>query len=171
MRTLPLALDWLAYAASRLGVPGLLGLALLAAGGMLAQQGNALDREARVLAAHAAAREPAPTPKAAPARPSLPSAREAPAVLSGLFEAARHTGLLLDEGNYRVTTDHSAGLLRQQITLPVSGRYPALRAFLAEALNRHPSLALEALRLDRSEPGDGLLVANLRFVLYLREGS
>jgi hypothetical protein len=146
----PRSLDWLAYAAGRLGAPGLLGLMLLAAAGALALHGHALIEKANALEAHlaAVAHATAQAPVAPSSRPALPPAREAPTVLAGLFEAARHAGLTLDEGNYRVTTDHPAGLLRQQITLPLSGRYPAVRDFLAQALNRHPSLTLDSLRLE-----------------------
>lgn len=168
MKRLP---DWLAYLAFRLGTPGLLGLALLAVSlGLVGWVNTPLWRAADDLETRleTPAREPAAQARPE-SLPEMPGADAAPAVLAGLFAAARHAGLELDEGNYRVSSDRAAGLVRHQISLPLSGTWPALRGFLAEALNRHPSLALEGLRMDRGEDG-AEVQATLRLTLYLREG-
>jgi hypothetical protein len=55
--------------------------------------------------------------------------------------------------------------------LPVSGPYPAIRAFLAKSLNDDHALALNAVELRREVIEDSDLDAILRFTLYLGAGS
>lgn len=177
----PALTDWLAWLAARLAWPGLLGLALLlAAGAAQLWLTRPMHSEARDLAARAerlAARPAPPAPTAAqlearrPLAERLPEADRDAEILAGLFAAAGRAGLSLDQGNYRLTVDRIAGLQRQQITLPVAGDYPAIRAFVAHALARHPSLALDGLQLARDGIGAGQVRATLRFTLYLREGA
>lgn len=173
--------DWLAWLAARLAWPGLLGLALMLVAGA-AQFGltRPMSVETRDLAARAerlASRPPAPDPASAarqaahPLAGRLPESERDAEILAGLFAAAGRAGLALDQGNYRLTVDRIAGLQRQQITLPVSGAYPAIRAFVAQVLARHPSLALDGLELARDGIGAGDVRATLRFTLYLREDA
>lgn len=168
---------WLSWAVARLGWPGLLGLALLAAALLACQilvqplgaRADQLRAQARL-----AAMGPAP---AAPVeitrdwRADLPPGHEAYARLSQLFQAADDAGLALDEGSYRTQTDASAGVTRLLITLPVRGEYTAIRAFLAQALNQDAALALEHLRLSRESMADAELAAEPRFALYLGDGK
>lgn len=173
--------DWLAWLAARLNWPGLLGLALVLAAGAaqlwLTRPMQAETRDLAVRAERLAARPapPALTPAELEARrplaERLPGADRDAEILAGLFAAAGRAGLSLDQGNYRLTVDRIAGLQRQQITLPVAGDYPAIRAFVAHAMARHPSLALDGLQLARDGIGAGQVRATLRFTLYLREGA
>lgn len=164
--------DWLAWGAARLGWPGLLGLALLGASLALCQVGvHPLEAEAIRLETQAAvrARQPAPA-QGAPLpdwRTLLPADDQAYVRLAGLFKAAHAAGLALDEGNYRTQAETRSGLVRRVVTLPVSGSYPALREFLAEALNQDEALALEGLRLSRDSLENPELQAELRFAFYL----
>lgn len=171
--------DWLAWLALRLGAPGLLGLALLLAA-VAAHYGlsRPLSQDAAMLGERAdrlASQPPQAGRTQAQAEPAfvaaLPAAQQDARILAGLFAAAEAAGLVLDQGNYRLTVDRQAGLQRQQITLPVTGAYPALRAFMAEALARYPSLGLDGIHLTRDNVNAAQLKATLRFTLYLREGA
>lgn len=178
------AMDWLAYFASRLGAPGWLGVILLlgalAGWGLvvrpLAADAESLDAQGRALAARAAGSRAA-RPEAAPAVAAKPLAERLPdtvrgtLVIADLFAAAKKSGLELDEGNYRMAADSATGVVRQQISLPLIGDYPALRGFIAAILARHPSLVLDGLSLSREGPGTGELEAEVRLTLYLREGA
>lgn len=167
--------DWLAYAAHRIGRPGLLGLALLAAAALGWQTLTLPLRDqaahARVETAQRAAlpREPAPEPPREPLRLELPPAGEAPRVLARLFAAAARAGLTLDQGHYRAERDAAADIARMRIHLPLQGDYRALRGFIAEALAGNPGLALEGLHLTRKDMTSASVRAELRFTLYLRE--
>jgi hypothetical protein len=104
-------------------------------------------------------------------RPMVVPRERVETALPRLFAAARHHGLRLDEGRYAETsnpggTAAEAGR-RLRIDLPVNGRYPALRAFLAEVLDANPALLLESLELARDEIGETELEARLHFVLNL----
>lgn len=168
-------LDWFAYGAERLGWPGLLGLALLLAALALDRfqtlplETEAADLEARI---QALALKPRPAPGMASAPPlaeSLPLDADAPEGVARLFSAAGHAGLSLEQGGYRRVPQGEGGPGRYQITLPVRGDYPALRAFLAEALERQPGLALDSLALSRESLTEPALEAKLGLTLYARE--
>jgi hypothetical protein len=167
-------LDWLAFAAARLGWPGLLGLGLLLAALWLDRyQVQPLETAAAESGARAERLTRQPRPSAAPApaaalADSLPADAGAPEGVARLFVAATHAGLSLEQGSYRPASDQG-GLQRYQITLPVSGEYPAIRAFLAEALERQPGLALDSLALSRESIASAEVKARLGLTFYLRE--
>lgn len=99
---------------------------------------------------------------------------QAPAVaaaLRRLFAAADMAGLELDQGEYRLTEVKEAHLRRYQLSLPVSGGYPEIRAFVAQALNADPALALTAMQLRRDSIEATELDALLNFTLYLEAGA
>jgi len=168
-------LDWLQYFLARLGWPGTLGLLLLAAAWPLhalylqplQDAGAELQRQADRLARQAPVAKLDTGRQPAMLSTTLPGVEQMPEAVARLFSAARHAGLSLEQGVYRVAGEKSSRLLRYQISLPVSGDYPALRAFIAEALEREPSLALDSLRLTRADMGQGVIDADLRFTLYL----
>lgn len=172
--------DWLRYALARLGWPGAAGLALLAAAwlahGLEVAPMRAAGMEMAQRAEHLAkqARPPRETEATLPAALSatLPGAERMPEAIAHLFSAAKHAGLTLQQGAYRAVGEKSGGpqpngLVRYQISLPVAGEYPAVRAFVAEALEREPSLALDGMRLARERMDTDEIDAELRFTLYL----
>jgi len=151
----------------RLGWPGALGAALLLAA-LAVDLLLTPPLEETVLArqAEAARRALVPLPAERLRKaPALPRER-AEAALPRLFAAARHHGLTLDEGRY-AETGKAGESHRLRIDLPVSGTYPALRAFLAEVLDDNPALALETLELSRDDIESTQLEARLRFMLNL----
>jgi len=88
-----------------------------------------------------------------------------------LFDAADKAGLKLDQGEYRLTEVKDAHLRRYQLSLPVYGGYPEIRAFVAQALNTDPALALNAIQLRRDRIESPDLEALLNFTLYLEIGA
>ena len=165
--------DWLAWGASRLGWPGLTGLALLVAGvatcGALV---HPMEEEATGLEARALELARKPQTEAMPAalkdwREVLPRDLQAYGRLTQLFQAAHEAGLELDEGSYRTQSDTEAGITRLVIKLPVTGNYPSIRSFMGLALNQDTALALETLRLTRDLMSETELSADLGFALYL----
>lgn len=173
--------DWLSWGAARLGWPGLLGLVALAGGLSVClavvrpmdAEVTRLQHEARALTQQQARGDAtlAPPVQVKDWRADLPSDHQAYGRLTRLFQAAEEAGLALDEGSYRTQFESAskgqAGLGRLVISLPVSGSYPAVRGFLARALNQDPAIALENLRLTREAMSETELMAELRFALYL----
>ncbi len=158
----------LQFQLARLGWPGALGAALLAAALAADPLVNApLQDEVATRRAEAARRALLPlAAERAPKPLALPHERMETA-LPTLFAAARHHDLSLDEGRYAETSKVGEAGRRLRIDLPVSGTYPALRAFLAEVLEKNPALLLESLELTRDDIGATQLDARLRFVLNL----
>lgn len=168
-------LDILLYRAQRLGRAGGLGAALIAAAliaeaglvrPMQAERAELAVRNERLFQEN---RAQARAQENAQAQPALPLSPAAEAALRQLFQAAEEEGLSLDQGDYRLT-DESGTARRYQLTLPVTGSYPAIRAFLAKALNNDHALALNAVQLRREAIEEADLDAVLRFTLYLEEG-
>jgi len=103
--------------------------------------------------------------------PRPPLAPAAAAALRRLFDAADRAGLELAQGEYRLTEVKDARLRRYQLSLPVAGGYPEIRAFVAQALNADPALALTAIQLRREQIENPELDALLSFTLYLEPGA
>jgi hypothetical protein len=162
---------------SRLGRVGALGAALIA--GALAADALVLrPMEARLDALIAANQRALLVPAAerrqrlsagAAARTALEP--EAAAVLRRLFDSADEAGIELARGDYRLVQEQDAGYRRYQLTLPVYGSYPAIRAFLAGVLADEPALALNSLLLRRDAIESADLEATLRFTLFLEAGT
>ncbi|MHB1145303.1 MAG: hypothetical protein ACYCZS_10435 [Thiobacillus sp.] len=100
-----------------------------------------------------------------------PLAPAAAAALRRLFDAADQASLELAQGEYRLTEIKDAPLRRYQLSLPVAGGYPEIRAFVAQALNADPALALTAIQLRRERIESPDLDALLNFTLYLEPGA
>lgn len=173
-------LDRLRFYAGRLGWPGAAGVALLLGSlvyGAAVVQPHTAALDAQLMrneqAHRAADAQRAEAVAAAEAgvagQPSLAPA--AAAALRGLFDAAGKAELELVQGEYRLTAVQEAGLRRYQLSLPVAGDYPALRAFVTQALNADPALALTAIQLRRESIESTDLEAQLNFTLYLEAGA
>jgi hypothetical protein len=79
--------------------------------------------------------------------------------------AAKH-GIELKSGEYRFAPESGTPLVRHQIALPVTGSYLGVRAFVAEALEQLPSVALTSISLKRDSISAQQIEARLQFVLY-----
>lgn len=171
----------LARAVARLGPIGLAGLALIAIAATLhvtillparEEHDRLADRVTR-LAARAKLVPPVPTVAAEGPEQSLssfaghfpPARRSASEALRLHALAARH-GLRLASGEYRLVPEPGTDLLRYQITLPLKGTYPSVRAFLADSLAEVPTLAIDALALKRESAGVREVEGRVQLSLY-----
>ena len=164
----------------RLGRVGLAG-AVLIAGSLVYDAAVVRPREAALeeqLIRNAAARRLAEAQRARAATEADASLAQQPtlapaaaAALRRLFSAADKAGLELVQGEYRLTELTEAHLRRYQLSLPVAGGYPEIRAFLVQALNADPALALSAIQLRRERIESPDLEALLNFTLYLEPGA
>jgi hypothetical protein len=84
-----------------------------------------------------------------------------------LFAIAAAQKLSLDQADYQFVRDRELKLARYNITLPVKGSYSQVRAFVAQALNDVPNLALENIAFNRQKIEDASIEAQLHFTLYL----
>jgi hypothetical protein len=91
--------------------------------------------------------------------------------LRRLFAAAGAAGVNLKQGDYILGAEADADQRRYRISLPVTGDYPALRVFIARALNDNPALALTQVDITRPVIEDSQVKAGLRFTLFLGGGQ
>jgi hypothetical protein len=170
-------LVWLPYLFSRLGWAGSMGLLSLAVASALhvfvirlqAETNQIMQREWETLSRNAHANEPSSQQRDS-VEGLAPTVR-APEAIARLFAAADKAGLLLEQGEYRQLSEKDSGLTQYQITLPLVGSYPAVHAFLLEAMQQEPGLALDGLRLSRESVEESQLDAQMQLTLYLREGA
>lgn len=176
---------WVALrmALHRHGWPAAAGLVMLALALALGLWGGpALRAQTAALAAAAAAPPAAaPSPAAAAAgdaaarvaalHASLPEAAFALEAVQHLHQSAATHGVVLAAGEYRLVREPGVGVQRYQITLPADAPYPALRRWLAEVLEAHPTIALDELVLARSDVAQPQVRARLRWSLYLRSAT
>lgn len=167
--------DLILYHVQRLGRVGALGALLLAAAVVvdLAKlqplQGELMAlQEANQMAAVAT---PAKELEARAMETTVPVATAAEESLRQLFVAAGKSGLSLEQGDYTLSSEKSGDIYRYQISLPVYGTYPAVRGFIARALNENPALALAHVEMTREVIEDTDLETTLRFTLFLKEAK
>jgi len=166
----------------RWGWPGLAGVVLLVAAAELVLAGRQWQRETLVLKAQArtsiAALKAHLVSTAAPGRnlargdwlASLPAGSQRQQRLADLLELALRQGLLITRTEHRLNIDADAGLERLDVSMPVSGSYAQLRAFIELALTQDPALSLDSLKLQRATPQAAQLDADLVWSLHARSG-
>ena len=174
-----LANEWLPRAAwtiRRTGRPGLAGIALLLAAALfLLSTHLKVVAEVEALRADieaARGRERAPAEETVPdpagGAHALPSRADVPDLLRQLFQVATKAKLAVDTAKYEVSAMSAGGVVRTQVTFPLDGPYPQIRAFIDEALATMPAVALSGLALERKAIGDGNVEAQIRMTLYTR---
>jgi Tfp pilus assembly protein PilO len=99
---------------------------------------------------------------------AFPGAQSRPTRLSQLFSLAEKHGLAWKRGEFSHAPVDALALSRYQVSLPVSGSYDAIRAFVADALSQDGMLSLDEWRMRRPDAASTQLQAELRFTLYAR---
>jgi Tfp pilus assembly protein PilO len=172
---------WINEAVARLGWPGIIGTALLvgAAGFYLTSLAPEQARLANLKDELAQLRERALHPRDETYRSPaemlsafyqyFPPSTRLPAVLAGIFDAAKQQSLALEQGEYRVATTRVGKLIQYQITLPVRGSYPQIRKFVDAALGGEPGLSLESVHFERQKIEEPMIEAKIKLIMYLGE--
>lgn len=168
----------LRMAADRLGTPGMIGAAVLAAcvgyyaGSVrpLADQVAALDTVA------AQPRRPR-APAADPAEPvrrfvaAFPDEREVAPLLARLYAIGEREGVRLARAEYRFVEPDALGMVQYRLSLPVNGSYPSIRRFVGAVLGEVPWAAVTQIGLQRERIGQGRIDARIEVTLHLRAGG
>lgn len=170
----------LALAVRSLGIAGWLGMALLVAGALLQTLG-VQPLEARLRAAEAAVRAQV---RNAPREDRLLAVsaedgriarfvaffrNEAQATdqLARLYAIAAQSGVAFSAAEYQLSPVRPLELERYSITLPIRGGYAQVRAFMENALEQIPVLALEQASFRRGTGGAQSVEAEVRLSIYL----
>jgi hypothetical protein len=94
-----------------------------------------------------------------------------PAVIGQVFTEAKGAGVSLDTGHYVYTAAKGGAIAHYELEFPVKASYPDIRNFIDRTLAAVPSAALAKLRLERKAVGDGVVAANVVFVVFVRGGD
>lgn len=169
----------------RWGGPALLGalawLVVLAAwAAWLPWQGEQLDaardalraarlaalRHERTLQAQAAPRDA--TPPAERFLAAFPPAAARETRVATLWALAQVHALEARRSEFAQEAVTDLPLQRYRLALPVNGSYTALRRFIAEALATDPALSLDGLRLERTDPTQATLQAQMQWSFWMQ---
>lgn len=88
--------------------------------------------------------------------------------LALIQEQAGAHQLVFDSATYQLSADAADGIERYAVSLPLKGRYPDVRAFLADVRGRAPHLALDSVTFLRPARADAVVEAQLQFTAYFR---
>jgi len=167
---------WRTWLRHGLGLPGLVGVLLLAlAAALLVRGGGAgTDRAAGPAPAAPPTRADAAAPAAT--RPptllaSLPPATQLNSDLARLLSWADAQGLAIERADTRRADDAGLPLLRIDLQLRLSADYEATRRWLVATQNTLPHAALRSLRFEREQAGDGPLATQLTLRLHYRAAT
>lgn len=166
---------------ARLSWPGVLGLLLalfalaIFSGNMLlvrphtdAIQGDIAQLSERLAQAR---NRPAPAPALDPEQ-ALMARLPGPESIAEFVEfvhdeAARHQ-LTVDSADYRAETPLAGKAIRYRVSLPVTGNYMQLRAWIDEVLVQKASASLDELALKRESDGAGVLNGRVQLSYFTR---
>ncbi len=101
----------------------------------------------------------------------FPHMDSSPFWIRELVQAAAATQVEISSSEYRMVREKGWKLARYEMILPVRGKYPQVRAFIADALRVVPAMALVDIVIKRDGVESELLEASLKFNLYLHEGK
>ncbi|MBL0943577.1 MAG: hypothetical protein IBJ04_04560 [Hydrogenophaga sp.] len=101
----------------------------------------------------------------------LPASDAALAAVQDLHQLAQQHGVRLASGEYRLVAEPGQRWQRYEISLPAQANDLALRRWMADALNRWPSLALDDWSVSREQATQDALQARVRWSFYLRSPS
>lgn len=178
MKALPARLR---EAVEALGMPGIIGTALLAfcaaawfslfapardERDLLRLESDKLERRSR------GADGGVDRPRSAPEQLAtfyafFPGAGSTPDWLAKINAAATAQGLSLASGEYKIAKAATPRLARYQITLPVQGTYPQVRAFVGAVLQEVPAAVVEEVSLKRETVNSPRIEARIRITLYI----
>jgi hypothetical protein len=80
---------------------------------------------------------------------------------------ARKLGLEIKRADYRLDSQPGRRLDRYQMTVPIQGSYPSIRAFVSAVLRELPTVSLEQIQFQRKEVADGSVDTQISFVFHL----
>ncbi len=86
-----------------------------------------------------------------------------------LVRIAKKNGVEMNSSDYRLIHENNARLARYEMILPLRGRYPQIRSFIADWLQDIPSLAIAGMLVKRENVQTEQLDVRLEINLFLDE--
>jgi len=102
----------------------------------------------------------------------IPIKRQFPQLLGEILDAASTSGLATGHITYKPQTiKDESHLLAYGVTLTVSGRYAAIKSFLADLLSIRELVVIDGFSLSNSDVYEENVTMDLHLTVYLREGA
>ena len=99
----------------------------------------------------------------------FPRIDSSPFWIRELDRIAKKQKVELSSSEYRLVNENDARLARYEMILPVRGSYAQIRAFIAEALEAIPAMAISAIAIKRDNVTSDKLEMRLEINLYLNK--
>jgi hypothetical protein len=87
--------------------------------------------------------------------------------LARFYEIAERTGVQTSQAEYRRTRRADVPLALHEVSLPVSGDYGKVRAFVEGVLGTIPVASLDYISFRRRQPNEDPVDAELKFTFYI----
>ena len=167
---------WFSYAALRLGTAGIAGVVLLTGCAMamawLRWQERDDSTAQRIVQLRAGLQQAASPPRPAATAQSfvaeLPALDQVPHFIETLHHQATRSGLQIERAEYRSPTLAAGLVMRSQLVLPLTGRYPDIARWLGQVLQQNPSAAIDELSLQRESADSDQVRARIVISHYSR---
>ena len=99
----------------------------------------------------------------------FPRIDSSPFWIRELVKIAKKQGVEINSSDYRLVHEQGVRLARYEMILPIRGRYKQIRAFMAEALEAIPAMAVTGMVIKREHVQTEQLDVRLEIDLYLDE--
>ena len=99
----------------------------------------------------------------------FPDIDSSPFWIRELTKIAKNQRVEINSSDYRLVKEKGDRLARYEMILPVRGRYPQIRAFIADALQTVPAMAISGIVIKRDNVKTEQLDVRLEINLYLDE--
>lgn len=101
----------------------------------------------------------------------VPSRRQFARVLSDLIEAAASSGVAPGGITYKPQAVKDEHLLAYSVSMSVTGRYAAVKSFLADLQKYREMVVVDGITLSNSDPFEENVTMDVRMTVYLREDA
>ena len=99
----------------------------------------------------------------------FPRVDSSPFWVRELVRIAKKNGVEMNSSEYRLVHENNARLARYEMILPIRGRYPQIRSFIADSLQDIPPLAIAGMVIKRENVETEQLEVRLEINLFLDE--
>lgn len=99
----------------------------------------------------------------------FPRVDSSPFWIRELVRVAKNKGVKINSGEYRLIEERGSRLARYEMTLPVYGQYSQIRAFMADAVQAVPAMAIKGVTIEREDVKSTQLTVRLEINLYLNQ--
>ena len=99
----------------------------------------------------------------------FPMIDSSPFWIRELVRIAKKQNVELSSSEYRLINEQDARLARYEMVLPIKGNYAQIRAFIADALETVPAMAISAIAIKREAVTSDRLELRLEINLFLNK--